>query len=123
MRFEVEDWDDAIRALKATGSVAIACHVNPDGDALGSVLAASLGLRQLGKSTTASWGQSPVKPPAQYAYLPALDHLVEPSELAGDLFLALDCGAGDRLGALEESARGATTSINIDHHPGNDNFA
>ncbi|MFP5298345.1 MAG: DHH family phosphoesterase, partial [Actinomycetota bacterium] len=46
-----EDWAPAVEALKRASRVVVACHVNPDGDALGSLLAASLGLRSLGKET------------------------------------------------------------------------
>jgi phosphoesterase RecJ-like protein len=39
-----------------------------------------------------------------------------------DVFLALDCGAADRLGRLERPARASASLVNVDHHPGNDNF-
>lgn len=123
MRFEVQDWDEAIAALRAADEVAIACHVNPDGDALGSVLAASLGLRHLGKKTYPTWGATPTAVPFSYQFLPGVDTIVQSRELPPtDTFLAVDCGAGDRLGDLEARARGSRTLINIDHHPGNDNF-
>lgn len=123
MRFDVPDWDAAVAALKAADSVVIACHVNPDGDALGSLLAASLGLRQLGKKTYATWGTKPNISPTSYAFLPGADGIVQPDEAPEtETFLALDCGAADRLGDIEKLARRASTLINVDHHPGNDNF-
>ena len=123
MRYGLEAWGDAVEALDRAPEVAIACHVNPDGDALGSALAASLGLRKLGKSTRVSWGDDPARVPAALGFLPGLDHLLQPAEMrSADTFLAVDCGAADRLGALEPLARTAQTLINVDHHPGNDGF-
>ena len=123
MRFEVQDWDGAIAALRAADEVAIACHVNPDGDALGSLLAASLGLRRLGKQTYPTWGTAPTAVPFSYQFLPGVDTIVQVGDLPDtDTFLAVDCGAGDRLGGLEARARASRTLVNIDHHPGNDNF-
>lgn len=123
MRFELPDWDGAVDALRSSESVAIACHVNPDGDALGSLFAASLGLRRLGKTTYPTWGTTPAAIPFSYRFLPAVDTVIQPAELPEvDTFLAVDCGAGNRLGDLEERARSAKTVINVDHHPGNDDF-
>lgn len=123
MRFEVPDWDAAVAALRASDSVAIACHVNPDGDALGSLLAASLGLRKLGKTTYPTWGSTPAAIPFSYQFLPAVDSVVQPRDLPeADTFLAVDCGAADRLGDLHARALGTKTVINVDHHPGNDDF-
>jgi phosphoesterase RecJ-like protein len=115
--------DEAASALKGADSISLACHVNPDGDALGALLGLSLALKKLGKDTTASWGDPPIKVPAAYAFLPGSDTLVQPETVAvGDAFVAVDCGASDRLGTLEAVARKSPVVINIDHHPGNDNF-
>ena len=123
MRYDAEDWDATVDALRAADEVVIACHVNPDGDALGSLLACSLGLQQLGKKTWPTWSTSVVKVPFSYRFLPGTDALVLPSDVPdAGTFLALDCGAADRLGDLEKTALPAATVINVDHHPGNENF-
>jgi phosphoesterase RecJ-like protein len=123
MRFEMEDWDATVGALKEADRVAIACHVNPDGDALGSLFGAALGLKQLGKEVYPSFGNGPSEIPFSYAFLPGIDLLVQPDDVPQtETFLALDCGAGHRLAALEKVAQAAGTTINVDHHPGNDNF-
>lgn len=123
MRFDCEDWDEAVQALKGADKIALACHVNPDGDALGALFASALGLRQLGKEVYPSWGTGPAEVPFSYAFLPGTDLLVQPGDVPEtEVFLALDCGAGHRLASLERIAQAATTSINVDHHPGNDNF-
>ena len=123
MRYEAADWDAAVTALRDADEVAIACHVNPDGDAIGSLLAASLGLMKLGKKTYTSWGAKSKEPLATFSFLAGIADVVQPDDLPEtDSFLALDCGAGDRLGELEPLARKSSTLINVDHHPGNDEF-
>ena len=122
-RQSVVDWEGVVLALREARTVAVACHVNPDGDALGSVLGTSLGLRSAGVETFPSWGASPLKVPPNYAFLPGADSLLQPQDVPRvEVFLALDCGAADRLGDLEEAARSAPLTINVDHHPGNENF-
>ena len=122
-RFGLDSWDDAVEALRVADEITLACHVNPDGDALGSLLGASLGLQKLGKKTFPSWAATPPAMPPGYTFMPGAADLVEPVDLpATKTFWALDCGAGDRLGTLEDAARRAETLINLDHHPGNDEF-
>jgi phosphoesterase RecJ-like protein len=122
-RYGSSDWDDAVTALRSASEVAIGCHVHPDGDALGSLLAATLGLAKLGKRTHASWGDPNAQLPPNYGWLPGADRLLDPKDVPpSEVWLALDCGAGDRLGELEDAARASDVLINVDHHTGNDNF-
>lgn len=122
-RYGLTAWDDAVTALADADEVVLACHVNPDGDALGSLLGASLGLQKLGKETFPSWAATPPSIPPGYTFLPGAADLVSPVDIPETkTFWALDCGAGDRLGTLEAAARRAEVLINLDHHPGNDEF-
>lgn len=117
------DWAPAIEALRDAKQISIACHLNPDGDAIGSLLGAALGLRSLGKETYASFGNTPADIPFGYDFLPGADSILQPHQLPSEgVFLALDCGAVGRLGALEPLATASDLTINVDHHPGNDNF-
>ena len=123
-RYGLADWDVAAGALREARTVALATHVNPDGDALGSLFGAGLALRAAGAQVACSFAHEPAEVPAAYGFLPGRELLVQPGELPeAELFMALDCGSGDRLGTLEERARRAAVSINVDHHPGNDSFA
>lgn len=123
MRYDMPDWDRTVAALKSARDIALACHINPDGDALGSLLGAALGLRQLGKRVYPTWGASPVKIPFGYTFLPGSALLVQPDKVPlAHTFLALDCGARDRLGLVESQAQTSRTLINVDHHPGNEQF-
>jgi phosphoesterase RecJ-like protein len=117
------DWPAIVAALQDATGVGLACHVKPDGDALGALLGASLGLAQLGIEVHPSWDGSPVKLPPPYEWMPGADLLVQVEDVPETTtFLAIDCGAADRLGRLESQARRARCLINIDHHPGNDDF-
>jgi phosphoesterase RecJ-like protein len=119
----VPDWDEVVRNLGEARDVVIATHVNPDGDAIGSTLAASLALRKRGDRTWPTWGDDSFTVPFNYAFLPGTDHLVRPNEVPPTAtMLALDCGSIDRLGCLEETARATDCLINVDHHAGNHNF-
>ncbi len=122
-RFGAPDWDAVVEALDRAKTITVACHVNPDGDALGSMLGAALGLRRLGKTVHASWGTAPAEVPLSYGFLPGAGAVVDPGRVPdSELFLALDCGGIDRLGGLEATARRSPCLVNIDHHPGNPDF-
>ena len=61
----------AAAALSEATSVAIACHVNPDADALGSMLGLSNHLRGMGKETVCSFGNDPFEAPRWAGSCPA----------------------------------------------------
>jgi phosphoesterase RecJ-like protein len=124
LRYDAQDWDRVVDALKAADEILIICHVNPDGDALGSLLGASLGLNKLGKKTYPTWTATPPELPFGYRFLPGAASIVAPEDAPKTAtVLALDCGARDRLGELlEPHAEAAEVLINVDHHPGNEDF-
>lgn len=117
-------WLAAVDVLSATSDVALACHVGPDGDALGSMLALGIGLRARGCTVTASWGSDPFAIPRQYTFLPGLDLLSPPDAVpaAPGVMVTFDAGSIDRLGSLADAAQAASTLIVVDHHASNDSF-
>ena len=120
----MSDRAKAVALLTEHDDVALACHVNPDGDALGSMLALGLGLRSLGKRVVASWGSEPFEVPAAYASLPGLDLLVPAAEFpaAPALLVTFDTGSADRLGALADRVDSAGEVVVVDHHTTNTRF-
>ena len=94
-----DDLDAAARAIDAAESVALACHVAPDGDALGSMLGLHHLCQAHGKPSIASW-PSPFVVAPHYAYLPGLDTATPPEQFPGapDLMITFDCGSLARLG-------------------------
>lgn len=110
--------DRAAEVLAGAEQVALACHVNPDPDALGAMLGLSVFLRSRGVRTVASYGNEPLDRPRWAELLPGLDALVEAADYPKDpeVMVACDTASLDRLGMLAPSATGARTLIWIDHH-------
>jgi phosphoesterase RecJ-like protein len=113
--------DQIIQKLKASDDVLVASHANPDGDAIGALLAMGHLLDALGKRATL-YNESPL--PAVYRFLPSVDrikrHLGDPD--AYQLAIILDCGNFERVGRQIESIRRIPLIINIDHHVTNTQF-
>jgi bifunctional oligoribonuclease and PAP phosphatase NrnA len=116
--------DEVAGLLAGAPSVALACHVGPDGDALGSMLGLGNALRARGTHVVASWGGEPFEVPAAYSFLPGLDLLVPPADYPAEpeLFVALDTGSTDRLGTLADRVKTAQCCVVVDHHASNTRF-
>jgi len=104
-----------VRALREADEILVTCHRSPDGDAMGSLLAMGLILRELGKRTTL---YSPNSVPQQFAFLPLTDEVVTrvPAETRFDVSLALDTGDEGLLGDQFPDADHRGTVIVLDHH-------
>ena len=123
------EWSRAVQVLSAAPEVAMACHVDPDGDALGSLLALQHFLQSRGVRTIASYGSSgpagePLAIPPQYTFLPGLDGLVGAEQFPQTpaVLVAFDTASPERLGALRGSVDGADCVIVIDHHASGEAF-
>ena len=96
-------------------------HLNPEGDAIGSLLGMALALRAGGKEAVAYLEDDL---PEMFDFLPGADMIVH--DLAGlgpfDATIAVDCGQMERLGPKFVSFDGKGTLINVDHHATNDSF-
>jgi bifunctional oligoribonuclease and PAP phosphatase NrnA len=116
--------DRAARTLEAAPSVALACHLNPDPDALGSMLGLAGYLAARGKQVVCSWGNQPLVRPRWLSVLDGAGHLVDPKDFPGnpELLVSLDTAAPDRLGVLAPVAERASEVIVIDHHRTNPGF-
>ena len=112
----------AAEALSEAPTIALACHVNPDADALGSMLGLSNHLRGLAKQTVCSFPNDPFEPPRWASMLPGTDALVPPSVFPKDPAVMVTCDVAslDRLASLGGPAVRATTLIWIDHHATNE---
>jgi bifunctional oligoribonuclease and PAP phosphatase NrnA len=102
------------------GTVVVAAHVQPDGDALGSALALHLGLGPLGARTVPTVGDRPLRIPAGLTALPAIDELVASDRLPAaadvDLLVTVDAASPDRLGTVERYLEAGVPTIVVDHH-------
>ena len=118
---QTTDLQAIVDALQRHDRFLVVTHENPDGDALGSLLAVSLALRQLGKDAVMYLpGETPL--PQEYAFMPLADLGRErPADAAERVLLAVDCAKEDRIG--DESVRsGAPLVLDIDHHHDNTRF-
>ncbi len=117
------DYQRAADLLDPPGELLLACHLNPDGDALGSALALGLALRRRGRALTVSFSE-PFTVPETLAHLPGQDLLVPPAEApdAPEVFVTFDTGSADRLGDLAPRVGTAGSVLVIDHHPSNTGY-
>ncbi len=110
----------AKRHLEAAHSVYIACHIIPDGDAVGSLLGLGLGLRKLGKSCTMACADAVT---SKFEFLAGVRQIVSLPPATEDLIVTVDASDVERLGTLyDETAFGSRPVINIDHHITNTGF-
>ncbi|MFO8081285.1 MAG: bifunctional oligoribonuclease/PAP phosphatase NrnA [Armatimonadota bacterium] len=107
-------------AISDAESIFIAAHENPDGDAVGSLLALRAILIALGKTVHAA---TPTAPPDRFAFLDGFEAiLTEPPAEPADLGIALDCDGADRLADLKDAILASATVIDVDHHEGDNTF-
>src|SRR2546421_1415004 len=108
-------------AIREHDRFVLTTHENPDGDALGSLLAANLALEQLGKDTVmVLHGDAPL--PAEYGFMP-LGELQRrwPDDVAERVLLAVDCANESRIADPEILGR-VPLSVDLDHHHDNSRF-
>lgn len=115
MRISKEHLDEFIKMVDEAKTIAIASHVNPDGDNLGSTLALRRSLEKYGKDIEVI----AIDPIDDYLkFLPEIDQYKEASRDKYDLFMILDCSEFDRIGHATEIARNSDKTLVIDHHVG-----
>jgi len=109
-------------ALRDNDRFLVVTHENPDGDALGSLLAMTLALQQLDKDVLMYLsGGSPL--PREYAFMPLGGLLRElPDDMEERVLVAVDCAKADRIGADPAPVQRAKLVVDIDHHHDNTRF-
>lgn len=118
------DMASVVGALRARDRFLITSHEAPDGDALGSLLATELALRQLGKDAIMFIG-GPAPLPAEYRFLELTErglHRERPADAGERTLVAVDCASAARVGAEPGVVDAAPFTINIDHHHDNPRF-
>ncbi len=97
-------------------------HENPDGDALGSLLAMHDILEALGKDSVMFLAAREFPLPVEYRFLPLEEVFHEPpADLADRVVIFLDCGNIDRM-PVDFLRDVENKVINIDHHHDNTRF-
>ena len=116
-------WTRSSRRCARGDRFVVTSHDNPDGDALGSLLATHLALVELGKDSVMVLG-GPQPLAGEYAFLRLGEHglLREAPEDVGErVLVAVDCAQESRVvePTLLDSA---VLSVNVDHHHDNTRF-
>ena len=114
MRMTVEI-ERAAKLIADSSDIVVLSHERPDGDAVGSLLALTLALKEKGKQV---WPILDDGLPKKWQFLPGAD-LVKSELPSGEhLIITVDAADIDRLGALNVSR----VDVNFDHHPSNTQF-
>jgi len=113
--------DGVISAIRGAKTIALVCHISPDGDTVGSALALRLGLNELGKDV-ALFCQDRI--PEVLRFLPGAEdfHMPEEAQERFDLLLCLDVSDEKRMGRCNVLMGMADATAQVDHHGTNTNY-
>src|SRR5918912_269760 len=118
---ETNDLAAVVEAVRSHDRFVLTTHENPDGDALGSLLATKLALEQLGKAAVMAFvSEAPL--PGEYSFM-ELEDLRRgwPDDVAERVLVALDCANESRIADPEILGR-VPLSLDVDHHHDNTRF-
>src|SRR5947208_1862335 len=122
MKTTTTDFGAVLDALRSNERFLVVTHENPDGDALGSMLGATLGLRALGKDVLMYLaGDAPL--PGEFGFLPLGELRRElPDDLEERVLLAVDCANQRRISPTTDATDRARLVLDVDHHHDNNRF-
>ncbi|MBE9531802.1 MAG: DHH family phosphoesterase, partial [Proteobacteria bacterium] len=110
-----------VEEMRKGNKFLVISHLNPEGDAIGSLMGLALALRADGKEVVAYLEDDL---PDMFDFLPGSETIVH--DLTGlgpfDATFAVDCGQMERLGPKFVEFEGKGTLVNVDHHATNDSF-
>ena len=115
------DLDRAVQVIEKAQSFLLTCHVSPDADALGSVIAMGLALEGLGKKV--QWyNQDEVSSSLQF--LPGVNRFTTKLDFNKhyDVVITGDSGELSRIGKAFQDFKNYKHLINVDHHLTNTQF-
>jgi len=114
--------EEVLAELRGSEKMLLTTHENPDGDALGSLIAMHAILEQLGKDSLMYMSPDEFPLPSEYRSF-KFDGLVEspPEDVLERTIVFLDCGNIDRM-PMEFLKQDGLRVLNIDHHHDNTHF-
>ena len=113
-------YEDFIKAVNSSETIAIISHQNPDGDTCGSALALYRALKLYGKEKVYIFCDSNIK--NSLKVLDGSEHYNECEVSKCDLAIACDCADMDRMGKYLELFNKARIRVDIDHHKTNSRY-
>jgi phosphoesterase RecJ-like protein len=118
----MSDLDAVVDALSRGERFLVVTHENPDGDALGSMLALTRALQLLGKDA-AMYLSGDTLLPGEYSFLD-LSGLTRtlPDDIGERVLVAVDCASERRIGPEPDALERAASVVDIDHHHDNTRF-
>ncbi len=121
MNPENKDIKDIRMLITNYDKVAVAGHVNPDGDAIASCLGLALCLKKIGIHPVVILEEYSSK----FDIIPGKEMIYKGDieSLDIDAMICLDCGSLDRLGDAVKLFEKAPVTFNIDHHVSNTRYA
>ena len=117
------DREAVVAALRDNDRFVVTSHDNPDGDALGSLLATHLALGALGKDSVMVLG-GPSLLPDEYRFLELERRGLlreSPADADTRVLVAVDCAQENRVVATDLFDT-TTLTVNVDHHHDNTRF-
>jgi phosphoesterase RecJ-like protein len=117
-----DNYADAIRMIKGSKRILISGHLSPDGDSLGSMIALAKLLKNAGHDAVATADINALGKPG---FLEGVSDILPVRKLKRqrfDLFIAVDCGAFDRMPPEVRPIVEKLPTICIDHHVTNTAF-
>jgi len=115
------DFKSMHKLIQDADTVAIACHIRPDGDSIGSSLALRRALLNMGKSKVDVYADDII--PDCFTYLEGFDQIKdrtvwdENQEIPEyDLFVIVDSSTEDRIGRCARLRQSSKKVLVIDHH-------
>lgn len=113
-------YSEITKKINRASDIAIYCHTNPDGDAIGSMLALFHALKTKGKAVCA-YCDTPI--PQRFLSMPGAELITFPQKRVHELAISVDSSELDRLGKCVKSFLSAKAQIAIDHHKSFARFA
>ena len=109
--------------LKEAGTVAVAGHIRPDGDCVGSCLAAYNYIKTYYPNVRVDLYLQEI--PNIFKFMARSEEILHDTSTDNvyDLFLSLDCGDTGRLGGAAAIFDRAKKTVCVDHHISNQSFA
>ena len=104
--------NDIINTINECDSILLLTHENPDGDAIGSVLAMYHLLKDWNKNVDVLIP----KMPETFMFMNSVDMILNESDKKYDLAIVLDCASKERIGQNNKEFDNCNKSIVIDHH-------
>lgn len=116
------DSQELIKLIKTNNRFIVTCHVHPDGDAIGSLLAIGFVLKKFGKQVELICSEGV---PSVYLFLEGSELIKKERDFSvtPEVLILVDCAEKDRCALASETWNiPGLTVVNIDHHITNTGF-